>query len=154
MEAHYPHPTQGLAPQVRRFLWRFLELQIPMALGALVCYLLGRVIPASSSFATVYHPGTYLFTTGDILFLTVPGVAWMIFRGHGWRHSLEMAAAMIAPVAAIIVVGQLAGAAYLLWLVTAMYPAMCLGMLFYMVYRRDDFTGKAAHAAQASPMGK
>jgi hypothetical protein len=66
----------------------------------------------------------------------------MIFRSHGWRHSLEMAIAMITPVAAIIVLGQLAGVAYLLWLVTAMYPAMCLGMLAYMLYRRDQFTGR------------
>ena len=139
---------------MRRILLHFLEMQIPMGLGALVCYVLGRLIPASSSFATIYHPGTYLFATGDVLFLTVPVLAWMIFRGHGWRRSLEMAAAMLAPVAAIVVLGELAGAAYLLWLVTAMYPAMCLGMLVYMLYRRYDFTGKTAHAAQASPMGK
>jgi hypothetical protein len=111
-----------------------------MGLGALVCFLLDRLIPASSSIATIYHPGTYLFATGDILFLTVPVVGWMIFRGHGWRHSLEMVVAMLAPVAAIIVLGQLAGYAYLLWLITAVYPAMCLGMLAYMLYRRDHFT--------------
>lgn len=155
MEAHHQHPTQGLASQVGRFLLHFLELQIPMGLGALVCYLLGRLVPASSSFATVYRPGTYLFTTGDILFLTVPVVAWMITRGHGWRSSLEMAVAMFAPVAAIIVVGQLAGFAYLLWLITAMYPAMCLGMLVYMLYRRDHFTGRVGHSTHvASPGGE
>src|SRR5437899_72002 len=102
------HGIRSLAVKVGRFLLHFLELQIPMGLGALVCYLLGRLIPASSSFATVYHPGTYLYATGDVLFLTVPIVVWMIFRGHGWRHSLEMALAMLAPIAAIIVVGQLA----------------------------------------------
>jgi hypothetical protein len=155
MEAHHQQPTQGLAAQVRRFLLHFLELQIPMGLGALICYLVGRLIPASSSFATVYHPGTYLFTIGDVLFLTVPVVAWMNFRGHGWRHSLEMAVAMLAPVAAIIVLGQLAGFAYLLWLVTAMYPAMCLGMLVYMLYRRDHFTGPVGHSTHvASPGGE
>jgi hypothetical protein len=124
----------------------FLGMQIPMGLGALVCYLLGRMIPDSSSFATVYHPGTYLYASGDLLFLTVPVVAWMIYRGHGWRQSLETAVSMLAPVAAIIVVGQVAGYAYLLWLVTAMYPAMCLGMLIYMLYRRDHFTGQVGYS--------
>jgi hypothetical protein len=124
------------------FIFHFLEMQILMGLGALVCFLLGRLIPASSSFAKVYHPGTYLFTTGDVLFLIAPVVAWMIFRGYGWRHSLEMAIAMFAPVAAIIVLGQLAGYAYLLWLIIAMYPAMSLGILVYMLYRRDHFTGQ------------
>jgi hypothetical protein len=126
--------------RVGYFLLHFLELQIPMVLGALVCYLLGRVIPDSSSFASVYHPGTYLFTIGDILFLTVPVMVWMIARGHSWQLSLGMAVAMILPVAGIIVLGELAGYAYLEWLITAMYPAMCLGMLVYMIYRRDQFT--------------
>ncbi len=133
---------------------RFLEKQIPMVLGVLVCYVLGRLIPASSSVRAVYHPGTYLFTAGDVLFLTVPVVAWMIFRGHGWRHSLEMAVAMIAPVAAIIVFGELAANDYLLWLVIAMYPAMCLGILIYMLYRRNYFTGRAGdHAHSSMKMG-
>lgn len=134
-------PESGASHEPARFVLLFLELQIPMVLGASVCFLLGRLVPASSGFATAYHPGTFLFAIGDVLFLTVPVVAWMIVRGHGRRHSLEMALAMVAPVAMIAVVGELAGYAYLLWLVTAMYPAMCLGLLVYMRYRRDQFTG-------------
>ena len=120
------------------FLLHFLEMQIPMVLGAFVCYLVIRLIPYSLRIAAVYHPGTYLFAIGDILFLTVPIVAWMNFRGHGLRQSLEM-------VVAIVVVGELAGYAYLLWLVTAVYPAMCLGMLAYMLYRRGNFTRQVSH---------
>jgi hypothetical protein len=142
-----------LATPAVRFSLDFLEMQIAMVLGAVVCYLLGRLVPASSSFAAVYHPGTYLYTAGDVLFLTAPVVAWMIARGRSWRHSLEMAAAMSAPVAAIIVFGQLAGYGYLAWLVTAMYPAMCLGMLVYMLYRRRRYLGKAGQAAHASNLG-
>jgi hypothetical protein len=136
----------GVVPHTGYFLLQFLELQIPMGLGALVCYLLGRLVPASSIFATVYHPGTYLYAIGDVLFLTVPVMTWMILRGRGWQRSLEMAVAMLAPVAAIVVLGQLAGYAYLFWLVTAMYPAMCLGMLVYMLYRRDHFTRRVVLA--------
>jgi hypothetical protein len=136
--------------RVRTFILHFLELQIAMGLGALVCYLLSRLIPASSSFATIYHPGTYVYAAGDVLFLTVPVVTWMIFRGYGRRHSREMAVAMVAPVAAIIVVGELAGYAYLLWLITAMYPAMSLGMLVYMLYRRDQFTVRVGHSTQVA----
>jgi hypothetical protein len=135
---------------VRNSLIRFLELQIPMGLGALVCYLLGRMIPASSSLAKFYRPGTYVFAIGDVLFLTVPVVAWMIFRGYGRQLSLEMAVAMIAPVAVIALVGELAGSTYLLWLVTGMYPTMCLGILFYMLYRRDEFTRRAGNSVRAA----
>ena len=130
--------TGGL--RAGRFFLHFLELQISMSLGALVCYLVVRLISTSPSYFTNYRPGTFLFALGDIFFLTVPVVAWMILRGHGRRHSLEIAVAMIAPVALIIVLGQLTGFAYLLWLLTAGYPAMSLGMLFYMFYRHDHFT--------------
>lgn len=122
--------------QVRPFLLQFLEMQIPMALGALVCLLLGRLIRASSTFATVYHAGTVLYFIGDIFFLTVPVVVWMVFRDREWRHGLELAVAMLAPVAVIVVIGTLMRFDYLSWLVTAMYPAMSLGLLVYLLHRR------------------
>ena len=122
-----------------RFFLNFLELQVAMGLGALICYLVVRLISTLPSYATSYRPGTLLFALGDIFFLTVPVVAWMIMRGHGWRHSLEIAVAMIAPVVSIILFGELARYSYLLWLLTAGYPAMSLGMLVYMLYRHDHF---------------
>jgi hypothetical protein len=125
---------------IGRFVLHFLELQIAMVLGATVCYLLGRLVPASSSLATVYYPGSYLYAVGDVFYLTAPVVVWMISRGYGWRHSLELAVVMFAPVAAIAVVGELAARPYLGWLLTAMYPAMSLGVLAYMCYRREMFT--------------
>jgi len=142
----------GIASLAGQLALHFLEMQIPMGLGALVCYLLGRLVPASSSFATIYHPGTYLYAAGDVLYLSVPVVVWMILRGHGWRRSLKMGAAMFVPVAAISGLGELAGSAYLLWLVTAMYPAMCLGMVVYMLYRYDHFTRRVSHSVHVDPI--
>ena len=127
--------------KVGRFFLHFLELQISMSLGALVCYVVVRLISTSPNYATSYRPGTFLFALGDIFFLTVPVVAWMILRGHGWRQSLEIAVAMIVPVTLIILLGELAGYTYLLWLLTAGYPAMSLGMLVYMLYRYNRFVG-------------
>ena len=92
--------------------------------------------PASSSLARVYYRGAYLYTFGDVFFLVVPVVVWMLVRGHGWQSSMEMAIAMTAPVAAIAVVGELAGYAYRPWLINAAYPAMSLGMLACMYYWR------------------
>ena len=129
--------TAGL--KAGRLFLQFVELQISMSLGALVCYLLVRLI-SSPGYTTSYRPGTFLFALGDIFFLTLPVVAWTIFRGHGWQHSLEIALAMIVPVGLIILFGELAGSPYLLWLITAGYPAMSFGMLVYMLYRRDHFT--------------
>ena len=131
----------------RGFLLHFLELQIPMVLGALICYLVVRFITSSSSFSTIYYPGTYLFAIGDLVFLTVPVMIWMIFRRYSWRHSFELGIAMIAPVAGIMVLGQFTAYDYLTWLLTAGYPVMCLGMLIYMLYRWDFFTGQAGNMA-------
>ena len=126
----------------RHLLLFFLEMQIPMGIGALVCFLLIRLIPASSSFARIYHPGTYLFAVGDILFLSVPVVVWMVLRGYGWQHSVELGIVMIVPVVAIILMGALStsASAYLLWLITAGYPVMCLTMFVYILCRHDHFT--------------
>jgi hypothetical protein len=144
----------GLAADVGRRLLSFPELQMAMALGALVCLLVGRLVRAPSSYATDYHPGTFLFFLGDIFFLTLPVVAWMLLRGRGWRHSLELAGAMVAPVVAIVVLGELTGSAYLLCLVTAIYPAMSVGMVAYMVYRRDVFEGRQHNVSKLGPLGR
>ena len=127
--------------RLSRLFLSFLELQVPMVFGAFVCYVLGRVVSGASDLATTYRPGTYVFAIGDALFLTVPVVAWMLLRGRGGRQSLEMALAMLAPVAVIALVGELAGYPYLLWLVSGMNPAMSVGMSVLLVYRRDRFMG-------------
>jgi hypothetical protein len=140
----------GRPGQAGLFLLNFVELQIAMVLGALACFLLGRLIPDASSSSAAYHPGTHLYAIGDVVFLSVPVVAWMRFRGRGWRLSLELALAMIAPVAIIATVGEIAGYAYLLWLVTGMYPVMSIGLILYMLYRRVRFSDRAdARAAPA-----
>jgi hypothetical protein len=147
-QAYFSAKTRQFADsKTGRFFLHFLELQISMTLGALVCYLVVRLISASSGSTTIYHPGTFLFAVGDVFFLTVPVIVWMVFRGHSSRHRLEMAAAMILPVVVILVLGPLTAYDYLTWLLTAGYPAMSLGMLTYMLYRRDHFTGWVSRLA-------
>ena len=124
---------------VRALVRPFIELQIAMSVGALACFFVGNALRASTTYATVYRPGTFVYFLGDVLFLTVPVVAWMILCDRGWRHSLEVAAAMLAPVAAIVVLGEMTQGAYLLWLITGMYPAMSLGMAAYMLCGKEVF---------------
>jgi hypothetical protein len=127
----------------RRLILRFLELQIPMAVGAFVCYALGPLISGRSGLALAYHPGTYLFALGDVLFLTVPVAAWTLIRERDWRPSLEIALAMVAPLAIVVLPGEVMRFPYLLWLVTGMYPLMCMGMIADMLYRRDRLAHRA-----------
>jgi hypothetical protein len=143
-------PRRFADSKAGRFLLHFMELQIPMSLGAFVCYLVVRLISRAASFSTAYQPGTFLFAVGDLFFLNVPVIVCMIFRGHGWRHSLGIAVAMIAPVTAIMVLGPLTAYDYLTWLLTVGYPAMCLGMLVYMLYSRDHFTEPVVHSQHSA----
>jgi hypothetical protein len=132
--------AHAVASEMRHLFLSFVELQIAMALGALVCLFVGGAVRSSQTYAAAFHPGTVLYFLGDVFFLTAPVVAWMLFRSSQWRKSLELAVAMLAPVATIVVLGELTRFDYRLWLVTAMYPAMSFGMLGYMLYRRDLFS--------------
>lgn len=133
--------------KVGRFLWHYAEMLLAMGVGGFLFSLLLRQIPESSSYAAVFARGTYLRAIVSSLFMTVPMVAWMIVRGHGWRHSWEMTGAMLAPVAAIIVLRMLGADAFLPWLSKINCPAMDLAMLVYMLYHRDHYTGHAGHSA-------
>ena len=135
------------ALKVGRFLWDYAEMLLAMGVGGFFFSLLLRQMPESSSYAAVFARGTYLRAIVSSLFMTVPMVAWMIVRGHGWRHSWEMTGAMLAPVAAIIVLRMLGADTFLPWLAKINCPAMDLAMLVYMLYHRDYYTGRAGHSA-------
>jgi flagellar biosynthetic protein FliP len=80
--------------------------------------------------------------------MTIPMIAWMRHRGHGWRACNEMAAAMVLPAAGALALhgaGVVSdGHALLMLEHTVMFPAMLLVMLL----RRDEYTG---HGHRADP---
>jgi NhaP-type Na+/H+ or K+/H+ antiporter len=74
--------------------------------------------------------------------MTIPMVAWMLFRGMGRRNSSEMAAATVLPVVPFLC---------LVWFgVTKSAPCgpycvvMIVAMLGLMLYRRDEYSMKMA----------
>jgi hypothetical protein len=75
-------------------------------------------------------PAIYLL--GMAVTMTVPMVAWMRYRGHGWRPSVEMAGAMFVPAFAtvgLLAVGLVTGFDALLAIEhIAMFPLMLLVM--------------------------
>ena len=144
------HEICSSVANVGRFTLHFLEMMVAMMAGMPFFFLLRNRVPASSIYAAAFVSGTNLSALAMGVFMTVPMVAWMIVRGHGWRHSAEMAFAMFAPVAAIIVLRLLGADASMPWLAFASHPAMFLAMITAMLYRRDHYTGKAGHAAHAT----
>lgn len=142
----YEHPIRKFALQTGRFLGHLVEMLIAMSAGMGVFHLFtGLIRPYSNS--AVIQSGTTLHAIAMAVFMTLPMVAWMIVRGHGWRHSVEMAIAMLAPMAAVGLLCQVGADAYLPWLAEASCPAMFIGMIAAMLYRKDHYTDRGNHAS-------
>ena len=81
--------------------------------------------------------------------MSVPMVAWMRHRGHSWSDGLEMTAAMLLPMLALVLPVELGVARYVPGLsegshMMLSHVAMIAGMVVLMIYRRDRY----AHGAQ------
>ena len=71
--------------------------------------------------------------------MTIPMVGWMRYRGHPWSDGMEMTAAMLLPMFALVLpvaLGLIAGHSFLM----LAHVAMLGGMLALMLYRRDRYT--------------
>jgi hypothetical protein len=137
----------------RHFIRHYIEMLIAMALGMVV---LGTLALAALSAAGIssnelHNDLPALMLLGMAVTMTVPMVAWMRYRGHGWAPSNEMALSMFIPTFAVI---------GLLWagLVTDMgtlmiilHVAMLPAMLLAMLLRREEYSDHhgAAHQVGA-----
>src|SRR5512134_1155792 len=132
------HWILNYALKVGFFVWHYFEMMLAMGVGATLFEWLVREMPKSTRYAIGLQPGTFLYISGISLSMMLVMIAWMIVRGHGWRHSAEMAVAMLVPVALVAVISIRRGDAALF---DENYcSAMCVGMLAAMLYRWDHFT--------------
>ena len=125
---------KGLSPFWRHFLQMLAAMVVGMiATGAIFLSIVG---------AKTWDEVTSQYPTQALLAMaagmTVAMVAWMIYRGMGWKNSYEMAAAMVLPVIPFLC---------LVWFnVTdsAQCGGYCLAsiaaMLGLMLYRRDEYS--------------
>jgi hypothetical protein len=127
-----------------RFARHYAEMVAVMFAGMLV---LG--IPAglalSGAGVELADDAPALLLLGMGVTMTVPMVAWMRYRGHGWAPSNEMAASMMIPtlgVVALLAAGLVEGTGTLLAIQhVVMFPAM-LGV---MLLRVDEYTHAHRH---------
>jgi putative intracellular protease/amidase len=113
-----------------RFVLHFGEMVAAMYVGMLLYMPVQNLLPSASH------------QVGMALFMAWPMVVWMRVRGHAWRHGFEMAAAMLIPWAALVGLQTVLG---LSWIQTAAGVAMYLGMLGYMLVRREHLTHVASN---------
>ena len=119
--------------------WRhFLEMLAAMAVGMIATGTVFLSVVGLKTWdqVTVQYPTQALLAMAAGM--TIPMVAWMLFRGMGWRNSYEMAAATVLPVIPFLflawsgVTNSAQCAGYCV--------AMIAAMLGLMLYRRDEYS--------------
>jgi hypothetical protein len=142
--AQQPDPPRARPPQLahQRHLWpfwrHFLQLLAAMAVGT---------IATGSSFASViglkaYAQVTVLYPTQILLAMaagmSIPVVAWMLYRGMGRRNAAELAAAIVLPVLPFLLLvwlGVTSSAQYWGYRATTVVAVLVL-----MGYRRSTYS--------------
>ena len=135
----------------RHFIRHYIEMLVAMVLGMVVLGvpLVGALGAIGISRAELQAEAPALVLLGMAVTMTLPMVAWMRHRGHGWAASNEMAASMFIPTFAVI---GLLGAGVMTdfgALMTVEHVAMLPAMLVAMLLRREEYSGHAhgGHAA-------
>jgi glyoxylate carboligase len=128
----------------KRFVFHYVEMVLAMVVGMLLLGGLSEVL--------LDLPDETAVTLVEMaIAMTVPMVAWMRYRGHGWRATNEMAAAMIIPAVGALV---LLGAGIVTDEGTLMmieHTAMFVGMFGAMLWRHEEYTGHHHHVTQETP---
>lgn len=127
--------------QAWNFARHFLEMCVAMCIGVAMA----NVILGAASSVTgldVRQTAPVLTVAALAVFITLPMVAWMRFRGMEWRPILEMCAAGIIVVAAAAGLGLMSAT-----LVSAgtLCGLECVGMVIAMLFRYDLYSGRAGH---------
>ena len=120
------------------FVRHYLEMVLAMLAGMVVLGVPGALALDSAGVDT---DAAGVLLIGMATSMTVPMVAWMRHRGHGWAPSADMALAMFLPSFAAIALlwtGLVEDADALLMI---QHVVMLLAMLVAMLLRRDEYTG-------------
>jgi hypothetical protein len=131
-----------VSASTRHFARHYVEMVIAMFLGMAVLGVpAGWALSAmGSSWSALNDDAPALMFLAMATTMTVPMVAWMRYRGHGWRANTEMSASMFLPTFAVI---GLLGAGLVTdigVLMVAEHVAMLLSMLGAMLLRPAEYT--------------
>jgi hypothetical protein len=120
---------------VKRFVLHYLEMVAVMFAG------MGLLsLPVGLAF-DIDRDGAMLLSMGATM--TAPMIPWMRWRGHDWRPTLEMAASMVIPTLAVLLLLGTEIVTDLGALLGIEHVAMLGGMLGVMLARRDEYSHHA-----------
>ena len=133
-----------MSRSIKQFVRHYLEMVAAMVVGMIV-------LGGASEVLLDLPDETAVTLVEMAIAMTVPMVAWMRFRGHSWRLSYEMAAAMLIPAAGALVVLGAGIVEDEMALLVFEHVAMFVGMLVAMLLRFDEYAGHHHHVRQGRP---
>jgi hypothetical protein len=138
-----------MSPAVKHFLRHYGEMVIAMFLGMAVLgfpagWVMDRLGADSDEFMFLAMATT----------MTVPMVAWMMYRGHGRRANAEMSASMFVPTFAVIGLLSTELLTDVGVLMVIEHVVMLAAMAGVMLLRHDEYIHHHGHAhhAQVEPV--
>ncbi len=134
-----PLPVSQLTTRAGYFVFHVAEMWFAMLVG-MAAFMAVRITTSAQGTSAFADPGSIEFQVGMGAFMVTPMVAWMRLRGCGWRECGAMSAAMLLSTAAVLVSSALELHDVQLWLASNQHVLMLVGMLAFMVYRREHYT--------------
>ena len=135
-------PTVYNHYSARQFVRHYAEMIVAMLAGMVVLGLptVAALGAAGMSMSELHDDAPALMLALMAVTMTVPMVGWMRHRGHGWRPSAEMAAAMFLPTLGVIALlwGGLVEEIETLQII--LHVVMLPSMLVAMLLRRDEYS--------------
>ena len=134
----------GIVARTGYFALHFLEMCLVMCIGGIPLIVLFFVGAAQIGYPDLFEQSPEVAVLVIGFSLALPMLAWMRFRGHEWRPTVEMASTTI--VLAILLVGLgwlgiLPKTSLIEWMRTLACPVMIIPMLF----RLDQYTAHHAN---------
>jgi hypothetical protein len=135
---------RGALVSIWTFIKHLLEMCLSMCMGGIPLIVLFFVGAATIGYPDLFQraPEFSVLVVGFIL--SLPMIAWMRFRRHDWRPTLEMASTSMLlgiVLAGLGWLGILPGSSLFEWLTGLACPLMLIPMFF----RSDLYTGRSGH---------
>jgi hypothetical protein len=134
-----PSRLSSAVAGVGYFGFHFAEMSFAMMLGMAV-FMPFRLALTAQGYTALLDGSSIDFQAWMGAFMVALMLVWMRVRGCDWRHGAEMSAAMLLPVAAVLGLRGLGLSDTLPWLSNSEHTAMLVGMLVFMLYRRERYT--------------
>jgi hypothetical protein len=132
-----------MSSSVRSFVRHYLEMVVAMFAGMFVLGIPALLVLGAFGIgrSELYDDYPTVALLGMGVVMTVPMVAWMRYRGHGWRPCSEMTASMLIPTFGVLVLLWTGGSEDFHGLMMIEHAAMGPSMLLAMLVNRREYTG-------------